>query len=81
MKYLLLASCLLITACDSEADKAAKKGAIAPTPGAWAVTEDITLHQPFTTKILVDPQGQKFLVVIGTGIIPYKELPTTIEKN
>ena len=82
MKYLLLLPLLLIlSACNGEvngeAEAAVTKSKFPVAPG-WALTGDLTPQDgSVTTKILIDPQGQKFLIVgrsSGTAVIPYKEI-------
>jgi uncharacterized protein YhfF len=85
MKYLLLLPLLLLlTACDGDAEATATKSKY-PIPPGWALTSDLTPQSGnMTTQILIDPQGQKFLIVRGGGIsvTPYKEIKETkVEKE
>lgn len=80
MKYITLAILVLaLTGCDD--DSASKTLNQYPVQYGWAITDDLTRSSPMTTRILIDPHGQKFLIVSGVGIIPYKEPESTkIEK-
>jgi hypothetical protein len=73
---LVLVVLVILAACDEPT-----KAGITTTPG-WSVTSDLTRDSTsFYTYILVDPNGQKFLVVKGNGIaiIPYKEPPVSVK--
>jgi hypothetical protein len=83
MKYLLLALSIFLVGC-TETPESAKTKADYPVQNGWALTSDLTPSDAnVTTKILIDPQGQKFLIVIrsGVAVIPYKEIePLKVEK-
>ena len=52
------------------------KGDTKPQKSGWSITEDLTPDtRDITTKILTDPNGQKFLIIKNNGvaIIPYKK--------
>jgi hypothetical protein len=53
-----------------------------PSIPKWSITSDLTTESSVTTNILVDPKGQKFLIVRrgGIAIIPYKEVEQTAIK-
>ena len=80
MKYIMLVLfALMLTGCDDESSN--KTMNQYPVQNGWAVTDDLTRSGPITTRILIDPHGQKFLVISGIGVIPYKEPEATkVEK-
>lgn len=81
MKYItLFILALALTGCN-ENESANKTLNQYPVQNGWALTDDLTRSSSFTTRVLIDPHGQKFLVISGTGIIPYKEPEATkVEK-
>jgi hypothetical protein len=78
MKYFILALALfLLVGCGgTNTPESNKTASEYPVANGWALTSDLTPSSgTVTTYILIDPHGQKFLIVRGSGIaiIPYKE--------
>lgn len=66
MKKILIFAALVFAGCDEYQSN----------PTGWSVTDDQTPSSRFTTQVLTDPYGQKFLVVRNghnVAIISYKE--------
>jgi hypothetical protein len=81
MKYsiLVLALFLLVGCGGAGTDSAEANKTVSqfPVQNGWALTSDLTPSSGhLTVQILIDPHGQKFLVVWRGGglcMIPYKE--------
>ena len=86
MKYSILALALfLLVGCGgTDSPESNKTASQYPVANGWALTSDLTPScGNVSTYILIDPHGQKFLVVRSgsVSVIPYKEPEATkVEK-